>query len=545
MMESEQSQNFNERLSQWVASQGFWFQLRYSLGGGSGMGTITYHLLRMGSRLLVLLLIVAVGGGIYLANRTSGTAFLEQAQSSLSAALGATESKLGGVTRSGGELNINRLASAGGSETFFTTLQARMVSARMGLLAGVYGTWDPGTVSINQLDVHLNTGAETAEASAGMARLLFQNHEGFSLNSIRVNNATIRWGEVDRGSGAIEGSQAQIQRVPNGWRLEFEGGQFTHGWLRQMEIVRLTIVLTPDGLRFETAEFRQGRGTVNLSGLTVAGGPEPQVSGLAVIRRLPLTPSLPLAARDFMDGSISAELRVSGSTNTVEGIGFEGEVKLEGADSIAIRDRVHLLRALTVVDAFQTYRTVDFREGGFNLKTGGGIIELTNLDLKAGDLVHLRGAVTIRTFDGGGQSGPAAVGTGAAPTIVSRGDDLFRFGERATNRFEGFGVSAESGDRPLLAGGPAAADLFDRVSSDVEFRSRADEALALAPRLLMFDGNLRVSLSADSFDRAEALKRAHPVDPVTGRIPFDVPLRGNLFDLTLDQAEDFYMRGRR
>jgi len=545
MMESEQSQNFNERLSQWVASQGFWFQLRYSLGSGGGIGTLAYHLLRMGTRLLVLLLIVAIGTWVYLVKRTSGTAFLEDTQSSLSSALGASESKLGGVMRSAGELNISRLVSVGGPGTFFTTLQARVVSARMGLLDGVHGTWDPGTVSINQLDILLNAGAEDAEASAGMSRLLFQKHEGLALNSIRINNANIRWGEIDQGSGAIEGSRARIQRIANGWRLEFDGGQFSHGWLRQMEIVRLTLVLTPDGLLFETAEFRQGRGTVDLAGLTVTGGPEPQVAGRAVIRRLPLTPSLPMAVRDFADGSISADLRVSGSTNTVEGIGFEGEVKLEGADSIAIRDRVHLLRALTVVDAFQTYRTVDFREGGFNLKTGGGIIELTNLDLKAGDLVHLRGAVTIRTFDGGGQSGPAAVGTGAMPTIVSRGDDLFRFGERATNRFEGFGVSAESGDRPLLAGGPAAADLFDRVSSDVEFRSRADEALALAPRLLMFDGNLRVSLSADSFDRAEALKRAYPVDPVTGRIPFDVPLRGNLFDLTLDQAEDFYMRGRR
>jgi hypothetical protein len=32
-MESEQSQNFNERLSQWVANQGFWFQIRYSMTG--------------------------------------------------------------------------------------------------------------------------------------------------------------------------------------------------------------------------------------------------------------------------------------------------------------------------------------------------------------------------------------------------------------------------------------------------------------------------------------------------------------------------------
>ena len=32
-METEQLQNFNERLSQWVANQGFWFQVRYSMSG--------------------------------------------------------------------------------------------------------------------------------------------------------------------------------------------------------------------------------------------------------------------------------------------------------------------------------------------------------------------------------------------------------------------------------------------------------------------------------------------------------------------------------
>jgi hypothetical protein len=545
-MESEQSQNFNERLSQWVASQGFWFQLRYSLGSGSGMGSVAFHLLRMGARLLVLLLIVAVGGWIYLMNRTNGTAFLEQAQESLSAALGASESKVGGVSRSAGELNISRLASVGGPETFFTTLQARLISARMGLLDGVRGSWDLGTVSINQLDVHLNAGAEDADGAAAMSRLLFQEHEGLELNSIRIHHANIRWGGVDHGNGAIEGSQARIQRIANGWRIEFDGGHFSHGWLRQLEIVRLTLALTPDGLRFETAEFRQGLGTVDFSGLVVAGGPEPEVSGRAVIRRLSLIQSLPVAVRDFAEGSISAELRVFGSTNSSEGVGFEGEVKLEGTDSIAIRDRVHLLSALSVVDAFQTYRTVDFREGGFKMKMIGGVIELTDIDLKAGDLMHLGGAVTIRSAEAAGQSGSAGFGSGEMPTLQYLGDDQLRFGNRGRDTLGGYGVMADdAGARGPRTAGPASPNLFDRVSSSVDSRVRADQAGALAPRSLMFDGNLRASLSPDSFDRAEVLKRAYPVDPGTGRIPFNIPLAGNLFDLTLEQAEDLYTRGRR
>ena len=55
-MESEQSQNFNERLSQWVANQGFWFQVRYSMSGSGMKGRAMFHLLRIGFRLLVFLL---------------------------------------------------------------------------------------------------------------------------------------------------------------------------------------------------------------------------------------------------------------------------------------------------------------------------------------------------------------------------------------------------------------------------------------------------------------------------------------------------------
>ena len=64
-MESEQLQNFNERLSQWVANQGFWFQVRYSMSGSGMKGRAMFHLLRMGFRLLIFLALVALGTWIY------------------------------------------------------------------------------------------------------------------------------------------------------------------------------------------------------------------------------------------------------------------------------------------------------------------------------------------------------------------------------------------------------------------------------------------------------------------------------------------------
>jgi hypothetical protein len=37
----------------------------------------------------------------------------------------------------------------------------------------------------------------------------------------------------------------------------------------------------------------------------------------------------------------------------------------------------------------------------------------------------------------------------------------------------------------------------------------------------------------------------HPPDPTSGRISIDVPIEGNIYEMTLSQAEDIYVKGRR
>ena len=90
-MESEQSQNFNERLSQWVATQGFWFQIRYSMSAGGTKGTMMFHLLKLTSRLLIFLLVVAAGGWLYLFKLTGTKKFNEDFKTSLQQGFSASE----------------------------------------------------------------------------------------------------------------------------------------------------------------------------------------------------------------------------------------------------------------------------------------------------------------------------------------------------------------------------------------------------------------------------------------------------------------------
>jgi hypothetical protein len=63
--------------------------------------------------------------------------------------------------------------------------------------------------------------------------------------------------------------------------------------------------------------------------------------------------------------------------------------------------------------------------------------------------------------------------------------------------------------------------------------------------MLWYEGMVGITLNSDAFERAPLLREMHPPDPVTGRIPIKVPLGGNIYDLTLKQAEDIYEKGRR
>jgi len=64
-------------------------------------------------------------------------------------------------------------------------------------------------------------------------------------------------------------------------------------------------------------------------------------------------------------------------------------------------------------------------------------------------------------------------------------------------------------------------------------------------RMMRFEGGFLMEISGDAFERAQALREQYTADPTTNLIPIEVPLSGTLFELTLDQAEDLYVKGKR
>jgi hypothetical protein len=548
-METEQSQNFNERLSQWVANQGFWFQVRYSMAGsGIRGGHAMFHLLRMAFRMLMFLLLAAACLWIYLIKRPNSVQFNKVFRDELHSALSARELEIRGLQHLQGRLEIGRLAAQGSNETFFDSLEARNVRFKMGLLDGLVGRWETGIVSIARLELDLRAGTDNAEAARNLAEAVFREPATVEANSFEVADVSVRWGYSDRTQGAIESSTLKMQRTGTGWRLHFKGGTFRQNWLQDLQILNLVVIAEKGGLFFEQAELKNGIGTVEFPGLRVSGGERPQVEGIVKIRKLGLDGILPPALRSFVEGSFSGDFKVFGSTNSSDGIGFEGQVVMDGSEAVSLRERFHLLKALSVVDYSRNYHRVDFREGSFQVRTQRGGMLLSKIDLKSEDLFTMEGEVSVRLPTQEEINAAMEKGDVANDSTFFAAEDGLSGAKQLSAGESDFTLRRAAQEVRRVKEGTQALEsmsLFDRLGVSIEMRRLQSDASERMSRMLRYEGLLRITVPGDAFERAPRLQSLYPPDPVSGRIPMRVPIEGHLYELTLRQAEDIYQQGRR
>lgn len=550
-MESEQTQNFNERLNQWVASQGFWFQVRYSMTGGGSRSVVIFHLLRVMFRVLIFLVVVALGGVVFLVRLPKTARFQKKIETSISTMLGASESQMAGFARVQGEMLMSRFVSKGGNETFYSSLEARDIKCQMGLFNSLPGGWDPGVLSINRLDVLLNAGADDEKSAGMIGDSLFRDFGKLKLETLEVKHATLRWGYSERTQGKIAGSHMKAQRVSDGWRLHLTGGLFSQTWLRRLEIVEIVANCTRAGVVLEKAEFRKGAGRVSMDGLKVVAGQRPEVKGQLKLSKMALDGILPVSARDFLEGNITGDFRVFGSTNSTDGIGLDGKLVVDTDNVIKLRDRVYLLRALTEFDVFNNYRMVQFKDGSMRIKTQGGGLVVSEVKMKAGDLMTLSGQMRVRFPTP--EEAAAAVRRNRAGEVVApsaQGDNDKLMSQRLDDPDFTLRRAAREAHRDKSKAGGGAKDetgstLLERMGQSFETRILAEQAAERESRSLMYEGQFQITLLPDTFENVQALREMFPVDPLTGRIPLDVPVKGDIYSITFDQTEDLYLRGQR
>ena len=262
------------------------------------------------------------------------------------------------------------------------------------------------------------------------------------------------------------------------------------------------------------------------------------------MRKVSLSALLPVAVRNFVEGSISAELNVFGSTNSTEGVGFEGDLILEGEDFITIRDRIHILRALSVVDAFNNYRRIEFREGSFYMKTHAGRVEISRLNLMAGELFRMNGSLTARPST-------AEEIQSSAGTLSKVYDESGILSDEELDNSNSMEITlegaAKEGDEAKRQGFIKQGDesLFQKLGINLENRRLEELSAERLSRALRYEGAVEISLPKEVFDKAPKLKDTYPLRDDMGRILMRVPLDGLIYDLTLEQADGIYEIGTR
>jgi len=87
--------------------------------------------------------------------------------------------------------------------------------------------------------------------------------------------------------------------------------------------------------------------------------------------------------------------------------------------------------------------------------------------------------------------------------------------------------------------------LSERLDSNLELRRLQSHEAERMSRMLRYNGAFQITIPGDAFERGPELQRLYPVDGTTGRITLTVPIEGNLYELTLLQAEDIYKQGKR
>lgn len=550
-MDLETTKQFNERLAQWVANQGFWFQLRYSMAGG-GASTLMYHTLRMLLKIAIFVVIAAAILLFFLVRRTDQASFKEKLKDSIVSGFECQSGQMKSFNRTQNRASIRYLTLQGGPNSYIDQCEVSGISFRMGLMDGLLGTWDANQISVDRMSVNVKAGAETEEEAMALGRSLSKRFDSLRFQALECQNTRIAWGYSLRTMGSISQSKMVVIRQDNGWRLRFTGGTFQQNWLRNLHIDELILVCTDKAITVEKGQFSvmiplselsadKAHGKVTFEDVKVTGGLRPGFSGSVIFENLPLHELLQDSYKDCIEGSISGRLKVQGSTNATDGVTFAGRVSLNEADEIILRSQLPLLNSLSILSPAGSFRKITFNEGYFNIKTSGGSLAISDINLIAPEQMEMRGGFLVRPAKSeevnemvrkGSITDEIAQGLIATGSEISSGADELSL--RRATELAGKGEKSKTGFDTQISDNslPFAAEA---MASELQVKTA--EKLAITS---IFEGKVSLTLPAAAFANAPSVaKMARMADETS--ILLDTELQGNISDLTRTQAENLLM----
>jgi hypothetical protein len=238
--------------------------------------------------------------------------------------------------------------------------------------------------------------------------------------------------------------------------------------------------------------------------------------------------------RDYIEGSISGELGISGSSN--QRIKISAAVNLAKDDQIVVREKWSLLRALSIIDSDRTYLRLGFPRGSFSFTTEGGGMEIKEIDLVSAESARLVGGFSTRlpSQEEAAQSLGIALTDGFADDLTDKSsaqslrDSRFSLKERSGDSSQGIGVDIEES----VQGG------IGRVN-DKQLSAKELEGLRLRAEMKIhrINGELRLAVPGSAFDDSVKLAELYPKDDEGWRwIPIE--LKDSTFSSISEEANE-------
>ena len=388
-VDQQRLDEYQKRVADWIAKQGIFFQLRHA--GTMGGGSVIKQLGVLSLRVLVVLLLCLGVAFFALNHYFGGDDYRGEVTAALGEVLGASSIEAKKFERARGVSTFQDLVIDGGEESFFFQAEINRLAAASSFLTGITSKWAPEQVRIKAASFELKAGGDQEEMQNSFASIIASMSEG-NLESIEIEELSCEWGYSKITYGKLEKAKFRASRDQGVWEISLEGGRFSQNWLKNLDIKEAKLLCDSDGIKVEKLLLSKNGGEMELAGSIMGPAARPKFNLKGLFQSLPILSLVRLPGvdvREFMSGSISGDMKISGSTDYR--IVMEADVELRGNDVVTLREKWDLLRAISVLDVDRTYRRVDFEEGRFSFKTGGGEMEVNGIDLKSGSLAALKG----------------------------------------------------------------------------------------------------------------------------------------------------------
>ena len=534
---------FQTRMSAWVAGQGLLFQLSHGGRGASSaiMGWVT----RITLRLSILLAVGAVLLYGYLIRKPFSPSFGESLRLAVQEGLGAESVEMGPTGRKEGQLDLSSLEMEGSEGAFFDRLRARNIKTRMRILSGTAGVWRGEVVSAEQLDVKVKSGSERLD-SEKVYGAIFHAGEGFTFDRVEVEDATILWGYSASTAGEIRNTKLSGKRNETGWRLKMKGGTFSQNWLKDLTIDSLECQISSEGLQIVDAQFSKGEGKMVLAGRVRGPVVDPQVELSGNMKGFPLAGCLQSEVAAVLNGRVSGEVQLGGSPYGASGITVSSQIVLAPGDEIIVTDEIELLDVISLVDRYRSYKKIRFRSGGFDLETGKNVAVISDIRLEAKDHARLEGGFLSRR-PSDKEISKAIFETEIEWDGGSSGDTTVDGNlEEGASAPEFNLADAARAARSVSDSGETIRTIFQSEVFGEEVQQREEAARANYRRIPYLEGEVRMGLNARAFEekRSPALAQMFPVEEGSGLRWLRIRLDQSLPFAGADLAEKILSHGK-